>query len=192
MDAFGLFIALLSRTHNIFALLIISFQILLVSKSLGRNLNPLMILAHAHLIFYIFGNSNSLGTIDLSNSYVGIESENMAMAGILTFFATAGPTLYVMNRYLLCYIKESRDAEEIRSFVDKFWGFSSHWRLLSIASLSLAVTFFRDHLFIWSVFMPKYFYEVSWLTIFHCVSLAGSIQILFGWISGAYCKKKLY
>ncbi|CAG8440771.1 10235_t:CDS:2 [Diversispora eburnea] len=39
------------------------------------------------MTFYSLGNSNSLASIDISNSYIGVNEYNMVIVGILTFLA---------------------------------------------------------------------------------------------------------
>ncbi|OAE24303.1 hypothetical protein AXG93_1052s1260 [Marchantia polymorpha subsp. ruderalis] len=116
------------------------------------------------------GNSNTLATVDVAGAYIGLSSHSTVLSGILAFFITYGsPLLYMQG--LLLSINRPRALQE-----KKISEFSQAWLLediilpciLPLAMNSIILTSFtgvlyimQDHLFVWSVFSPKYLYVVA-------------------------------
>ncbi|RHZ52439.1 hypothetical protein Glove_461g70 [Diversispora epigaea] len=88
---------LLSRPHNIPLYLLYYIQYILLSKWIklnmkyGISISPLTInyilMCLKLMTFFSLGNSNSLASIDISNSYIGINEYNVIIVGMLTFLA---------------------------------------------------------------------------------------------------------
>lgn len=147
---------LLTRTHNaplVFLLLIYIRQCAVISPS--KLLMPLHLLT-THWSFFVFGNSNSIATIDISNSYVGLDGFSFQLSGLLTFMSTwIGP---ILTATFFAVFER-----------DRFGKFTLMkqlltWRTVSLFVVSLATTVFRHHIFVWSVFSPKVLYEMMWAT----------------------------
>ncbi|KAJ4813488.1 GPI ethanolamine phosphate transferase 2 [Rhynchospora pubera] len=115
------------------------------------------------------GNTNSLATIDVAGAFIGISSYSTVLSGILMFCITYASPILSHLSMVMC-ISTMVDRRVISS-KEKF-----NWRILlestvAIPSLvplvvnSVALTSFtvvlllmRNHLFVWSVFSPKYLY----------------------------------
>ena len=135
----------------------------------------------AHSSFFAIGNSNAISSIDLSNAYNGISSFNVLAVGILTFISNwTGPIWWVSAFNVLVastFTRSSQNPARLQSTANP----DSHQRnsnlrtyaistlLTSITTLSvmLACLVLREHLFIWTVFSPKYLYQISWVLGFH-------------------------
>ncbi|CAG8630715.1 1462_t:CDS:10 [Ambispora gerdemannii] len=134
------------------------------------------------------GNSNSLASVDLGNSYIGISEYNMLFVGLLTFFTNwAGPIWWAIawnvTRQEISKIQQQNHKKtrpEKQSFDDSqdenltkdtlFFDYLIHtssFHALVLLCLSIAVTILRSHLFIWTVFSPKYLYQIVWNALFH-------------------------
>ena len=110
--------------------------------------------------FFALGGSNAISSIDLSNAYNGINGYDMAAVGFLTFCSNwAGPLWWASAAALLLSRHETGKLPQ---------SWLQHISLLtlfsatSVVSTMLACTALRTHLFIWTVFSPKYLYSMAW------------------------------
>ncbi|KAK9728374.1 major facilitator superfamily transporter protein, variant 2 [Basidiobolus ranarum] len=196
--SWSLLFILLSRSHNAPLFLLFYIQLSIYrfwrshySRHIGlENLwtDGVVLLALGRMAFFALGNSNSLASVDLSNSYIGLDNYNMALVGILTFLSTcAGPLWWSLATVLITLdgtrfridIGKSNECNRTIKHSSILVILFTHctFQLVSSLALSLAVTILRTHLFIWTVFSPRYLYEVMWL-VFQCISGIGMIIIL--------------
>ena len=110
--------------------------------------------------FFAFGGSNAISSIDLSNAYNGMNEYNIAAVGILTFVGNwAGPIWWASASNLL--LLQIHPAERQNLLVE-------HVVLQTIFTASnlffvmLACMMLRTHLFVWTVFSPKFLYSMAW------------------------------
>ncbi|KAJ2743392.1 major facilitator super transporter protein [Coemansia sp. BCRC 34301] len=133
--------------------------------------------------FFALGNSNSLASLDLSNAYAGVSRYNEGVVGILMFASNwAGPLWWAAAT--LATLTMGRGGLSARRAIDTL--VAAHlWQACTLFVLSVVVTLLRTHLFIWSVFSPRYLYQVGWLVGFYIISatcggllwLAGLAQV---------------
>lgn len=154
------FLVIQSRATNIplFALFEIQLQILAsMDLSVGEISLTSIVLQYAS--FFAFGGSNAISSIDLSNAYNGVSGYNISAVGFLTFCGNwAGPLWWTTATLVLLGRQQDGRSGHARGF-----------QLLStcfVASANmfvmLACTLLRTHLFIWTVFSPKYLYTLAW------------------------------
>jgi ethanolamine phosphate transferase 2 subunit G len=135
--------------------------------------------------FFAFGGSNAISSVDLSSAYNGISSFNVVAVGILTFISNwAGPIFWTSATNLLLLQRRRNDAmnhgKSSRRSV-----FKTHLALLTaftasgIVFVMAACTALRTHLFIWTVFSPKYLYSVAWTLGQHLLINIGFGSALF-------------
>ncbi|CAG8674729.1 1537_t:CDS:2, partial [Dentiscutata heterogama] len=233
---------LLSRPHNLFLYILFFIQYYLLSQwihtsiTYGIEISPItfnfILICLKFVSFFAFGNSNSLATTDISNSYIGVTKYNPLWVGMLTFLANwAGPIWWVFAGNLLrfeiverrVFINQSKNqngdddegngkntinnpnsetSQITRSNISSAISASTiatkqelkrlqyHTSLFQVTTfhslvlfiISIAVTILRSHLFIWTVFSPKYLYQIVWYTLY----LVG-VEIIVGgvmWIVG--------
>ncbi|KAF5663684.1 ethanolaminephosphotransferase [Fusarium heterosporum] len=110
--------------------------------------------------FFAFGGSNAISSVDLSSAYNGISGFNFFAVGFLTLASNwAGPIFWTSAANLLLlrkYHEGQRNA---------FWQYIALQTLFVSAAITLvmaACTSLRTHLFIWTVFSPKYLYSMAW------------------------------
>lgn len=132
-----------------------------------------------HASFFAFGGSNTISSIDLSNAYNGIVGYNIGAVGVLTFCGNwAGPLWWTSATALLL----SQCARRVRHHV---W--AQHLSSLTtfasngILFVMLACTALRTHLFIWTVFSPKFLYSMTWSIGQHLCINVGYGSLLF-WV----------
>lgn len=160
-DLLTLFLITQSRPTNIplFLLFEAQFQMLDLLQLLDTQLT-LTHLLFQYTSFFAFGGSNAISSIDLSSAYNGISGYNVGAVGLLTFCGNwAGPLWWTSATSLLLSSHNRRTYQQ---------AWTQHVSLLTIFAASsalfvmLACTALRTHLFIWTVFSPKYLYLMAW------------------------------
>lgn len=130
--------------------------------------------------FFGLGGSNSISSIDLSNAYNGIDGYGAVAVGVLAFASNwAGPLWWMFGTNLLM-LRYKRQGEK---FVT-----SRHLWLItalnagSVLAVMLACAMLRAHLFIWTVFSPKYLYCIAWSVVQHFFVnfILGSVVLWIG------------
>lgn len=157
-DILTLFLITQSRTSNIPIFLLFHIQLtVLTSFNLSSKEVSITSLIMQYTSFFAFGGSNSISSIDLSNAYNGIKEYNVLLVGILTFVGNwAGPIWWVLATHSLLLKKKEP------------WSYQIYFSLLSsfVATNLLAImtscTILRTHLFVWTVFSPKFLYCIAW------------------------------
>ena len=158
----GLVIFLITQTrvHNLPLYILFAFDAALLRHlSLGSGELAITLTILQHASFFAFGGSNSMSSIDLSNAYNGVDSFNVVAVGCLVFASNwAGPIWWTCT---LVSELPSRDGYQWRLFLAHaaFMGFVS---MTSNVAVMLACNLFRTHLFIWTVFSPKYLFSIAW------------------------------
>ncbi|KAG7842840.1 hypothetical protein KL941_004870 [Ogataea angusta] len=138
--------------------ILLSFQKLVPPSSL--NAISLFTILMQNLSFFQFGFTNSLSSVDLTNSFNGLSSYNMIISGLLTFVCNWAAPIFWSLAYLHLTLKpDGRNWERLyhRLLVTlTFYSVSGLILILSCYNL-------RFHLFIWTVFSPKILYFLSWM-----------------------------
>lgn len=128
--------------------------------------------------YYAFGRSISIASIDFSGAYTGLDSFQpmvVGFLGILIHFG--GPLLYSL---LAIRTTVSQDLERfgtnLENSVDRVLTLFGCMRSLTLLISSSILFAMREHLFIWSVFSPKWLYEIGWQVFW---SLVGFLWVVF-------------
>ncbi|KAL8710486.1 MAG: hypothetical protein Q9220_004918 [cf. Caloplaca sp. 1 TL-2023] len=164
-----LFLVTQTRLTNIplFALCELQMQLLgLMNLSSAEMSVTSIILQYAS--FFAFGGSNAISSIDLSSAYNGVSGYNVGVVGALTFCSNwAGPIWWLWATIRLPSSTEQRRGGQYNHFALLSTSFVANTNL----AVMLACTALRTHLFIWTVFSPKYLYVIAWSLGQHmCVS----------------------
>ncbi|CAL5868848.1 uncharacterized protein PFLUO_LOCUS3075 [Penicillium psychrofluorescens] len=158
-----------SRAANIPLFLVFRIQVVLLSSFTLTELEvTITTLIAQYMTFFAFGGSNAISSVDLSNAYNGIGSYSVLLVGVLTFVGNwAGPIWWVSASHLL------RPDEAPVARQDHAALLTFHVAM-SVISVMAACTALRTHLFIWTVFSPKFLYTMAWATVNHiAVNLVG-------------------
>lgn len=117
---------------------------------------------------FALGNSNTLATIDVAGAFIGISSHSTFLSGLLMFIITyASPMLFFLSMVLYISVKATSYPLVISNgnsgeILKTLLGFpclvplTINSVLLTVYTIVLLLM--RNHLFIWSVFSPKYLY----------------------------------
>ncbi|KAI1326062.1 alkaline-phosphatase-like protein [Xylariaceae sp. FL0255] len=122
--------------------------------------------------FFAMGGSNTFTGIDLSSAYNGVNDFNVVLVGLLTYVSNwAGPMWWVSASNLLLLRRRKTSLQGKKPNTDDETtevSFTPHACLLtgfvaaSLCFVMAACTALKTHLFIWSVFSPKYLYSIAW------------------------------
>ncbi|XVE86854.1 hypothetical protein DITRI_Ditri18aG0068800 [Diplodiscus trichospermus] len=117
---------------------------------------------------FALGNSNTLATIDVAGAFIGISSHSTLLSGILMFIITYASPMFILLSLVMyismknmahLVIHEKADAGD---FLMMMLGFPCLVPMVLNSILLTAYTvvllLMRNHLFVWSVFSPKYLY----------------------------------
>ncbi|KAF4582891.1 hypothetical protein GQ602_006035 [Ophiocordyceps camponoti-floridani] len=143
--------------------------------SLSEVTTSCLLLQYA--FFFAFGGSNAISSVDLSSSYNGFDNFNAVAVGSLTFVSNwAGPIFWTSAANLVLLQKHVGSRADVCR---------RHLMLLTLfvnasaLSVMVACNALRTHLFIWTVFSPRYLYVMAWSIAYHLVTNAGLGSLLF-------------
>lgn len=177
-----LFLMTESRITNIPIFLLFEIQLQTLRRlDLSPNELTMTSILLQYASFFAFGGSNAISSIDLSNAYNGISGYNVVAVGILTFCSNwAGPIWWTSATVILLSEKRHERRDNWLQHLSLMTGFVA----FSVLCVMLACTALRTHLFIWTVFSPKYLYSMAWSLAQHlCVNvLFGSALYGLGWV----------
>ena len=112
------------------------------------------------------GNTNSLASIDVAGAFIGISSYSTVLSGVLMFIITYGsPLLLYLGMVVHMSVKDSTDIstpQQWSSVLNRMIALPCLLPLLinsiALTSYTIVLLLMRNHLFVWSVFSPKYLY----------------------------------
>ncbi|KAH6671599.1 GPI ethanolamine phosphate transferase [Plectosphaerella plurivora] len=134
-----------------------------------------------HMSFFAFGGTNAISSVDLSSAYNGVSGFNVVAVGILTFVSNWAGPIYWASATNLLLIKYRQTHPADKSVFTRHVAFLTLFVSCGILSTMAACTVLRTHLFIWTVFSPKYLYCMAWGIGQHLainVIVAGMLQRL--------------
>lgn len=171
-DLLTLFLITQSRASNIPLILVFAIQRFLLA---GLELSTMEItttsLLLQHASFFAFGNSNAISSIDLSSAYNGVSGYNVLAVGILTFVSNWTGPVFWTSATTLMLLERRRTGEQ--GVLLKHLSMLTVFTTSSLVFIMATCTFLRTHLFIWTVFSPKYLYAMAWSLGQHlCVNMA--------------------
>lgn len=180
-DLLTFFLATQTRINNIPLLLI--FESLLLSIRVGcphlwQQSSPILLAVVSIVLqygcYFAFGGTNAISSIDLSNAYNGVSGYNVVAVGLLTFVGNwIGPVWWALAAAEIMTSWNSAEA----AFITYAWT----WTLFvgcSATATMVACTLLRTHLFIWTVFSPKYLYTMAWSLAQHLLVNLGITRLL--------------
>lgn len=161
-----------SRATNIPLFLVLRVQAMILASMRLKEIEvTVTTLILQYMTFFAFGGSNAISSVDLSSAYNGIDSYSVMSVGVLTFVSNwAGPVWWVSMSHLLQSHRDSGDHNPAALLT-----FHVATSLISVMAACAAL---RTHLFIWTVFSPKFLYTMAWATANHvAVNLLGGIGL---------------
>ncbi|XP_031376698.1 GPI ethanolamine phosphate transferase 2 isoform X2 [Punica granatum] len=118
---------------------------------------------------YSMGNSNALATIDVAGAFIGTSSYSTLVSGILMFMITyASPMLFLLSILVHISVKDvsvALQGSDSRQLLKAMLGFPCLVPLglnsVLLAAYTIVLLLMRNHLFVWSVFSPKFLYVAA-------------------------------
>ncbi|KAJ2317513.1 major facilitator super transporter protein [Coemansia sp. RSA 2704] len=182
---------LLSRPHNfaVFGLFLGIFTLFFPAHASDtqwagrlRPSRALVLFALAHASFFALGNSNSLASIDLSNAYAGVSRYSEVLVGVLVFISSwAGPLWWAIAGLsaVALELEHDRSVTQLLARVRALLTAAHLWQASTLLAISWIATAMRMHLFVWSVFSPRYLYQIAWFIGFYlgCGTVGGLLWL---------------
>ncbi|KAG5992748.1 hypothetical protein E4U52_002533 [Claviceps spartinae] len=170
-----------SRITNVPLLLFstIIYQCLASSNLTVTEISTTSILLQ-YASFFASGGSNAISSVDLSSAYNGVRDFNIVAVGVLTFISNwAVPIFWVFATNVLL-IQQHKQGQSQRPVLQLHLVLLTVFTTTSTASVMAACAALRTHLFIWTVFSPKYLYCAAWTLAQHLAINIGLGSLLFG------------
>ncbi|KAK3155457.1 hypothetical protein QOZ80_2BG0203520 [Eleusine coracana subsp. coracana] len=166
---------LLQQPNNAIPVLLVFLQTILsiVHFSLDKTLHKQWVQVVAMQLLgtaghFGLGNTNTLASIDVAGAFIGISSYSTVLSGILMFIITYGsPLLLYLSMVVYISVKGGGDISTPQQLscsciLDKMITLPCLLPLLinsvALTSYTIVLLLMRNHLFVWSVFSPKYLY----------------------------------
>ncbi|KAF0931187.1 hypothetical protein E2562_002536 [Oryza meyeriana var. granulata] len=166
---------LLQQPINAIPLLLIFLQTIfsIIHFSLDKSLHKKWVQIVAMQLLGLsghfgLGNTNNLASIDVAGAFIGISSYSTVLSGILMFIITYGsPLLLYLGMVVYASVISSDDIPTPHQLkwsciLDKMITLPCLLPLLinsiALTSYTIVLLLMRNHLFVWSVFSPKYLY----------------------------------
>lgn len=151
-----------SRATNVplFLLFDVLFRFL-AAQSLSLPELTITSLLLQYASFFALGGTNAISSVDLSSAYNGVREFNVVAVGILTFVGNWAAPIYWVTATNVLLVRKSRAGRE-RDVWRRHVMLLTVFAAASAAFVMAACTALRTHLFIWTVFSPKYLYCVAW------------------------------
>ncbi|XP_063947453.1 GPI ethanolamine phosphate transferase 2 isoform X2 [Daucus carota subsp. sativus] len=117
---------------------------------------------------FALGNTNTIATIDVAGAYMGVSSHSTVLSGILMFMITYAAPMLALLSMLINLSRRSKISLVNAQDVDLHFLLKTTLAYPCLVPLGLNSIFLvayttilllmRNHLFVWSVFSPKYMY----------------------------------
>ncbi len=169
-----------SRASNIplFLLLDVLYKYIATQPLTLTELSTSMLLLQ-YASFSAFGGSNAISSIDLSSAYNGVANFDTTAVGILIFISNWAAPIYWTFAANVLLVRKARAGE-----IAVFWRHVIILTVFTTASgivVMIVCTILRNHLFIWTVFSPKFLYCIAWTLGMHLgvnITLGGILFLL--------------
>ncbi|CAN1216211.1 GPI ethanolamine phosphate transferase 2 [Linum perenne] len=165
----------LQQPINAIPIFLLMLQVLACMLCYLQSEHDQMELVEVALLYYMgmsghfaLGNSNTLATIDVAGAFIGLSSHSMFLSGILMFIITyASPLLFLLSLVMYNSMKTTNYLATAQidgpgQFLKLMLGFPCLVPLvinsILLTSYTVVLLLMRNHLFVWSVFSPKYLY----------------------------------
>ncbi|PBP17436.1 GPI ethanolamine phosphate transferase [Diplocarpon rosae] len=186
-DLLTLFLITQSRVTNIPLILLFEIQFYLLAD-LDLNLYEITTtsLLLQYSSFFAFGGSNAISSVDLSSAYNGISGYNVLAVGVLTFASNwTGPIFWTSATNIMLLRFRTTTAGKAGNLLKQHLALLTMFVTSNLVFVMAACTLLRTHLFIWTVFSPKYLYSIAWSLGQHLGINVGLGSLLY-WLGEMY------
>ncbi|KAG6647002.1 GPI ethanolamine phosphate transferase 2 isoform X1 [Carya illinoinensis] len=148
---------------------------------------------------FALGNSNSLATIDVAGAFIGMSSYSTLLSGILMFIITyASPILFLISMVMYISVKDtsyllitqSADSGYLLKIMLALpclvpMGVNS----ILLTAYTILLLLMRNHLFVWSVFSPKYLYVCATTVCVYIGVSSVALTVIYSYLVLAFRKR---
>lgn len=168
---------IIGRAHNIPIIVIVLIQEYFLSKLLWKYdcdniISTICYLIMAMASFSYYGNSNAFSSIDVVTGYTGMKSYVPYIIGFLIVCNTYSTVVLwlIMIVYRIICSPSTEDFDCTAKKLKLTFLFLLDYKLFILVLYSTIMYIMRYHLFIFSVFLPKLFYEICNTLLFTLTS----------------------
>ena len=160
-------IALVHRREQTVIISLIAAATLIITDHLQQSVlgwkeSAVVLCCLGQCAFFGLGNSHAIATMDISGAYTGLSEYIFAVVFFLTGVILFSSHLLPMALFFSARMKGLKEADLVQSM----WGIAA-WSCYRMCIASTVLVLMRNHLFIWTVFAPKWVYEfLSTLMVF--------------------------
>lgn len=126
------------------------------------------------------GNSNNLSTVDVAAGYTGVETYQPVRIAVQLILNTYSGPLFTVFGWWHFFVGESVASITLLKKRNALFCWICFVLQLNMSMCLLSLYTQRHHLFIWSVFAPKFLYEFSHLIVLTVVNILIYIYDKFG------------
>ncbi|VDK30897.1 unnamed protein product [Gongylonema pulchrum] len=156
------------RTYN---LPLAALQLLIGHCLRQIDAHPLMLVLAAYSSLFYSGNSNSLSTIDVSVGYVSVKTYQPILIAVQILLNTYSGPMLIIFAWWQASVRFSTDFTVFLQKAGSLLGWACAVAHSSMSACLLSIFIQRYHLFVWSVFAPKFLYELAHLLVLTVVAL---------------------
>ncbi|VDN96445.1 unnamed protein product [Rodentolepis nana] len=113
------------------------------------------------------GNANKFSSVDMASGYVGLSEHSHILSTLLVLIYTyAGPLFWFLSLYFRFLVNYGNEIEARRLHVrNRLISFTSGFITISTTVSAMMCLLMHSHLFIWSVFAPKLFFNSAYCCV---------------------------
>ncbi|MCJ1240265.1 major facilitator super transporter protein [Varicellaria rhodocarpa] len=156
-----LFLLNQTRINNVPLFLIFEIQLYILEVlELSPDELTLTSIFMQYSSFFAMGGSNAISSIDLSNAYNGVSGYNIVAVGTFTFIGNWAGAIWWSSATCLL-LQRHREVVPSEQLL-RHLSICTSLVASSLFFVMLACALLRAHLFVWTVFSPKYLYSIAW------------------------------
>ncbi|KAF5454414.1 hypothetical protein F2P56_024082 [Juglans regia] len=148
---------------------------------------------------FALGNSNTLATIDVAGAFIGMSSYSTLLSGILMFIITyASPILFLISMVMYISVKDTTHLL-ISQSADSGYLLKIMLALpclvplgvnsILLTAYTIVLLLMRNHLFVWSVFSPKYLYVCATTVCVYIGVSSVALTVIYSYLVLAFRKR---
>lgn len=184
-DLLTVFLLTQTRLLNVplFSLFQLVAWILTAMRHLSATELTISTLILSHFSFFAFGGANAISSVDLSNAYNGVSGYNVVVVALLTFASNwIGPIYWSCVGAILLARRRILDNKAYLRHAAVLGTF----HCVAVVFVMVACAVLRTHLFIWTVFSPKFLYSMAWVMGGHLL-----VNLVLGGVMAGAGKRSL-
>lgn len=129
--------------------------------------------------FFAHGGTNAISSVDLSSAYNGVRNFDVGTVGVLTFVSNWAAPIYWVTATNVLLVRKRKAGGDSCGVFRRHVTLLTMFAAASVGFVMAACAALRTHLFVWTVFSPKYLYCAAWSLGQHLVVNIGLGGLLY-------------